>query len=333
MIDTIYIEEEIKDHPRAIDISSRFKNARVLTIDKFGELFNKKSQSFRLQKRNPALILAKKAGRRVLPAPEGFGIGGHKNYYFSHMYNCLYDCSYCFLQGLYNSADYVVFVNYEDFLEEIIEKSEENPSSVKTFFSGYDCDSLAFDKITGFCQYFLPRLRKIENCEFELRTKSINIEVLKSMEPIKNCIIAFSLSPDEVAKTLDEKAPSIKRRLDAMKNLVDQCWNVGLRFDPLIYSEDWTRMYSELFDKCFEIIDNNKIHSVSFGPLRFPKEMYKKIKIDRPKDKLFIGPFEMKNGTVAYKNDLEKQMSDFCQDQLSRKIGKEKIFHCVSDIV
>ena len=50
------------------------------------------------------------------------------------MYNCLYDCSYCFLQGLYSSADYVVFVNYEDFLEDIIQKSKENPSSAKTFF-------------------------------------------------------------------------------------------------------------------------------------------------------------------------------------------------------
>ena len=332
MIDTIYIEEEILDHPRAKEICSRFKRARVLVIKKFTEIFNKKNQSFRHQKRNPALILARKWGNYVLPAPKGFGIGGKKNFYFSHMYNCLYDCSYCFLQGLYASAHYVVFVNYEDFMNDIFKICEEHAAVKKTFFSGYDCDSLAFDKITGFAQYFLPRLRKIENCEFELRTKSINIEVLKSMGPIKNCIIAFSLSPDEVAKTLDEKAPSIKRRLDAMKNLVDQGWNVGLRFDPLIYSEGWAKMYSELFDKCFEIIDNNKIHSVSFGPLRFPKAMYKKIKIDRPKDKLFIGPFEMNNGTVAYKNDLEKQMSDFCQGQLSKKIGKEKIFHCVSDL-
>ena len=67
MIDTIYIEEEIKNHPRAIDISARFKNARILTIGKFGEIFNKKSQSFRLQKRNPALDIGKKAGRCVLP--------------------------------------------------------------------------------------------------------------------------------------------------------------------------------------------------------------------------------------------------------------------------
>ena len=61
--------------------------------------------------------------------------------------------------------------------------------------------------------------------------------------------------------------------------------------------------------------------------------MHKKIKIDRPKDKLFIGPFEMNNGMVAYKNDLEKKMSDFCQEQLSRKLGKEKIFRCLSDLV
>ena len=35
------------------------------------------------------------------------------------MYNCIYDCKYCFLQGLYSSANYLVFVNYEDFLNQI----------------------------------------------------------------------------------------------------------------------------------------------------------------------------------------------------------------------
>ena len=66
------------------------------------------------------------------------------------------------------------------------------------------------------------------------------------MDPIKNCIVAFSLSPDEVAKSLDEKVPSINRRFEVMKNLADKGWNVGLRFDPLIYSKDWESIYSKL---------------------------------------------------------------------------------------
>ena len=35
------------------------------------------------------------------------------------MLNCVYDCSYCFLQGMFNSANYLVFVNYEDYFKEI----------------------------------------------------------------------------------------------------------------------------------------------------------------------------------------------------------------------
>ena len=46
----------------------------------------------------------------VLKTPDNFTIGFKKNYYFSHMLNCIYDCKYCFLQGMYNSANYVLFI-------------------------------------------------------------------------------------------------------------------------------------------------------------------------------------------------------------------------------
>ena len=115
MIDTIYFEEEIKDHPRALNIFSKFKKVRKILIHRYGELFNRRNQNFKIQKKNPSLILAKKHDGFVLPTPNGFGLGGTKNFYFSHMYNCIYDCRYCFLQGMYSSANFVLFVNYEDF--------------------------------------------------------------------------------------------------------------------------------------------------------------------------------------------------------------------------
>ena len=119
MIETIYYEKNIKNHPKTLEILSRFSNARQICIDRYGEVFNKRNQNFKLQKTNPALILAEKHKGFILPVPEGFGIGQMHNFYFSHMYNCIYDCRYCFLQGMYSSANYVLFVNYEDFLNEI----------------------------------------------------------------------------------------------------------------------------------------------------------------------------------------------------------------------
>ena len=43
--------------------------------------------------------------------PKDFTIGFKENYYFSHMLNCIYDCKYCFLQGMFNSANFVIFTN------------------------------------------------------------------------------------------------------------------------------------------------------------------------------------------------------------------------------
>ena len=119
MIETIYVEKIIKEHPRTKLILSKLKKAKIIEIDRYGEIFNKRNQNFRIQKNNPDLILAFKNEGYVLPTPEGFGVGSSKNYYFSHMFNCIYDCRYCFLQGMYSSANYVIFVNFEDFDKEI----------------------------------------------------------------------------------------------------------------------------------------------------------------------------------------------------------------------
>ena len=107
MIETIYIEDNLGAHPRARRLLDRFPDARVIPCRHYTEVFNPSAQSFDLQKQKPSLILARKHGNLVLPVPEGFGIGDGPNYYFSHMLNCLYDCRYCFLQGMFRSAHYV----------------------------------------------------------------------------------------------------------------------------------------------------------------------------------------------------------------------------------
>ena len=110
----LYVEADCLNHPRAKAIIDRYgASAHVVICEHYGEVFNRKAQNFKLQKKKPALILAKKRGKRVLPTPEGFGIGGSQNYYFSHMLNCIYDCRYCFLQGMYPSAHQVIFLKLE----------------------------------------------------------------------------------------------------------------------------------------------------------------------------------------------------------------------------
>ena len=115
MFSAIYIEEEVRNWHRVQEIIQPFADMPKIICERYGEIFNNTNQNFRIQKKAPALILAKKYGNLVLPSPTGYGFEGGKSFYFSHMLNCIYDCRYCFLQGMYRSANYVLFVNYDDF--------------------------------------------------------------------------------------------------------------------------------------------------------------------------------------------------------------------------
>ncbi|MDC1375749.1 DNA photolyase [bacterium] len=328
MIETVYVEKKIKEHPRTKFILSKFKKATIIEIDRYGEIFNKRNQNFRIQKKNPDLILAFKNDGYVLSAPEGFGIGSSKNYYFSHMYNCIYDCRYCFLQGMYSSANYVIFVNFEDFDEEIEEVIQGNKDNKTTFFSGYDCDSLALETLTGFAKHITTLFAKYPDVDIEFRTKSVQIEPFTSMEPLKNVIIAYSLLPDLMSKSLDNKTPSILKRINAMSHLADKGWKIGLRFDPLIHGKNWKKLYKELLVNIYKTIPLHSIHSVSFGALRFPKEMFKDIFKLYPKTPLFSGPLSQHNGIVSYDMSIEEEMISFCSNITKNYIDKSQIFKC-----
>jgi len=328
MIETIYIEENIVQHPRVIEIMTRFPQARKIICGRYGEVFNPKAQNFRLQKQKPALILAEKYKNFTMPVPSGYGIGASRNFYFSHMLNCLYDCRYCFLQGMYQSANYVLFINYEDFQDEIKQRCAETPTEPVHFFSGYDCDSLALEPVTGFAEQFLPIFEAIPNAWLELRTKSTQVRSLLSREAFPRCIVAFSLNPDEIATKVEAKAPSLERRLDALLKLQTHGWQIGLRFDPMIYQLGYHQQYQHLFEQVFSVIKLESLHSVSLGAFRLPEKYFKKVHKLFPDEKLFVSPLENNQGMISYKEALEQEMTNFCTEQLLRYIPKELFFPC-----
>jgi spore photoproduct lyase len=320
MVSCVYVESSIKNHQRTLRILARFKNTPVVEIEHHGEVFNPSAQNFRLQKSNPALILAHKNNRHALPTPDGYGLGGKHNYYFSHMLNCLYDCRYCFLQGMYKSAHQVIFVNYEDFNEDITQICAQHNSEPVWFFSGYDCDSLAYEPVTQFADYFVPEFSKIDNAWLELRTKSTQVRQLLKHEPCNRIVTAFSFTEQHSHDKLEHGVPSIEKRIDAMKLLVDAGWPIGLRFDPIVYHDNYQASFSHLLETIFATIDANQLHSVSLGAFRLPKNNFRQINKLYPDEPLFAQNLALNDGIVGYPLTLENEMMRYCEQQLLQHI-------------
>ena len=322
MTKIIYIENEIKDHKRTEQICRKFKNPEIIIINRFSEIFNKKNQSFRIQKTNPALIIAKKHNKLLLKTPENYGIGNKCNYYFSYMYNCIFDCKYCFLQGLYSSANYVIFVNYEDFYNEIKKISDYNKQKNITLFSGYDCDSLAFESVSNFMSYLIKKISKHKNIELEIRTKSTYTKSF-SKNIINNIIIAYSFTPEKFSNKYESGVPSINKRLTVLKKLSNLGWKLGIRFDPVVVYDGWQNDYKKLFSQVFNNVDIKNIHSISFGKLRFPESIYKKIIKENASESLFFNLVKKKN---FYESNVSDNVVSFCKESLTKFIDEKKIF-------
>lgn len=324
----IYVENAVADHPTALGILERFPHATVVPCDRYTEVFNPRSQNFRLQKRRPATILARKHDGLVLEAPEGYRIGEGPGYYFSHMLNCVYDCRYCFLQGMYRSAHQVVFVNYEDFTRELSATISRHRGQPVWFFSGYDCDSLAWEPVTRFVANFLPFLERHPSAHLEIRTKSTQVRSLLCCRPLENVVVAFSLSPGKVAASLEHRTPSPEARIDAMARVQAAGWPTGLRLDPLILHDGYRAGYRALLKALFARVDARTLHSVSLGPFRLPRTYFRNLRSLYPDEPLFAGPLVERGGMVSYGEDAETAMRRVCLEELAQYVPEERIFPC-----
>jgi len=327
VVNRVYVERAVLGHKRTQGILDRFSRADVVECDRFGEVFNPRAQNFRLQKKNPSLILAAKHERHVLPAPAGYGLDGDRGFYFSHMLNCPYDCRYCFLQGMYSSANYVVFVNYDEFLTAIDQRIAAESEPV-WFNAGYDCDSLAFDPVTGFVDFFVPAFAERPQATLELRTKSTQIRSLLKHAASHNVVIAFSFAPQPVHQALEQGVPAIDRRLQAARKLQDAGWPVAIRFEPLVYFAGFEQHYQQLVETVLTTLNSSMLHSVSIGSFRMPDAFFAKARTLYPEEPLFVGAIESRAGVSGYRQQVESELAGFCQARVLEHIDELRFYHC-----
>ena len=328
MVDTVYVEHDVLDLPRTQQILSRYPKANRIVIERYGEVFNSHAQNFRIQKQNPALILAAKQNRKVIPTPAQYETGGGAHYYFSHMLNCVYDCRYCFLQGMLRSANYLLFVNYEEFFEEIKQTAQQHVADDKPvwFFSGYDCDSLAYEPVTGFAEYFVERFAEVPNSVLELRTKSTQIRSLLDLPPRQNVVVAYSLSPERVAAEVEHGAPPLQKRVEALRKLQDHGWRIGLRFDPIIWHQDYADDYRRSVALVFDQLDADKVDSVTLGGFRLPKGFYKTMYKLHPEHWMFNAGLVDQDGQINYRKDIEDEVLSTVTAYCAEHVSNEKLF-------
>ncbi|ATV56395.1 spore photoproduct lyase family protein [Fusobacterium pseudoperiodonticum] len=321
----IYVEKKILDNKNTLEILSKFKDAKIIKIDNYKEVFSSNNQDFHLQKLGQNLILASNKPNMIYEGAVVCEDFENDNFYYtSSIINCVYDCEYCYLQGVYSSGNIVIFVDIEKVFEEV----EELYNKLKSLYLcvSYDTDLLAIENICSFSEKWYHFIKDKKDLKIELRTKSGNIDKFLNLDVLDNFIIAFTLSPEEIALKNEKYTAGLKNRVKAIKELQNKGWKVRICIDPLIYTDDFEKNYSEMIEYLFSKIDKNKVIDVSIGVFRTSKEYLKKMRNQNKKSEILYYPFECTDGVYTYSDKLKSYMIDFIKEQFLKYINIERIY-------
>lgn len=325
----VYVERKLRGQYDVTGIINKLSGSRVVWINHYKDIFNRKGQSLAFQKKSPALILAKKEGKLVYNgSKECQSFGNEHFYYTSCMMNCLFDCEYCYLQGMYPSADVVLFMNLDDIFHEVDELLREHGVYLCV---SYDTDLIALENITGYCRRWIEYAKNRVGLTIELRTKAELSDSFIRMLDEKECeniIFAFTLSTDMIQLSYEHNTPSIQSRIASIMRASQKGLNVRVCFDPLLTYADLSALkkaYGTLIDKLFESVTDQMLYDVSLGEFRVPCDYLKRMRKRRPDSKLLAYQFEIEDGSFCCGKD-GAELADYVEECLRRHLSPEKIY-------
>ncbi|WP_128894030.1 SPL family radical SAM protein [Longirhabdus pacifica] len=320
----IYIEKSAKSYDLTTHIMAQFPHATIIEIDNYKHVFSRPRQQFALQKEAAKLILAVKKPPFLYKGAEVCHDFGYKHFYYtSSTLNCVYNCDYCFLQGMFPSGHVVLFVNIEDYFNEVEAVLAQHPLYLSI---SYEADLLSFEHMVPFAKRWISFAESKRNIMMELRTKSANYKAISSIPAHDQVILAWTISPQEVITNHEPKTPTLKARLHSMKQAMEDGWKVRLCFDPVLHIEHFESLYRECIEQTFATINADQIEDISIGVFRIPKDYLKTMRKQRPDSALVHYPYIHQNGVMTYPDEITKKCIDNVYAAVAAHADKDKIF-------
>lgn len=325
----IYVEKRVWSHPRTKEILTHFPKAQIVAIDHYKDVFNRRGQDVICEHRSQSLILAQKEDHYFYEgAPVCQDFGNTNFYYCSTMMNCIFDCSYCYLKGMYPSGHMVIFVNLEDYFRELEQILVKKPMYLCV---SYDSDLLAMEPLVGYAKHWADFAAKHDNLKIEIRTKSAGHKMWE-LPCLTNVIYAFTLSPQRMIDACEKGTPSAKARIACATTGLKLGYSIRLCFDPMLYLPTWREDYDTLLrqvDEAFKEqgLSMKQLTDVSVGTFRISQDYMKKLRRTMPAAPAVQFPYVNVGGVYQYPPKLLKEMEDYLILELEKRMDKEKIYH------
>ena len=321
----IYVEYEVLESEVLKSITERFPDCSIVPVPHYKDVFNRHSQDLSRQVNEPCFILASNKNTKFYPgAPVCQSFGEEHFLYTSCIMNCIYDCDYCYLQGMYPSGHIVVFVNLADYFDELNQLLCRHPVYL---CCSYDSDLMALGGLFPHAKAFCDFAAAHPNLRLELRTKCAPPLFLKKLPACKNIVLAFTLSPREIIERYEHYTPSLSARLKAAKEAARLGFSLRLCIDPILDVPNAETLYLQLISTIFDTLSPDEISDISVGTFRISKDYLKQLRAAKPLCALSHYPYTVTDNVCHYEPARNRALlENVTKALLAAGFPKEKIF-------
>jgi spore photoproduct lyase len=331
----IWIDRQVLDSPITANVLRHLPDVPTEVIEGAPPLSPATTQASLVTLSKKHLYLTAQRGRFVRPCPGTTSRSAGNQLCCGYtivdlVYNCDYDCTYCFLQSYVNAPYLAVYANVEQLFDELAAVLRARSQQLVRIGSGEFSDSLSLDPLTGFSRLLVPFLQQFPHVLFEFKTKSDMVDQLLDLEPEGRIMVSWSLNPELVVRCEEHKTASLAARLQAARRCRDAGYKIGVHFDPLLAYPGWEADYESLVAQVFSVLAPEDITYMSLGSLRFDPVLKKVAQERFPKSRLMSAElFPGVDGRMRYFKPLRVEMYTKMLSWIRRYTADTHLYLCM----
>ena len=326
--DAIYYEPKVTEYELGKELFEKYKDVPKFEIENHNnieEMRKKENKEFPKMKRN--LIIGIRKTHKFVPNNK---ISDYLVPYTSS--GCTAMCLYCYLVCNYNKCAYLrLFVNREEMLDKIIKTANESEKEL-VFEIGSNSDLILENSITGNLKWTIENFKKAQKGYLTFPTKFDMVDDILDVDGKDKVIIRMSVNPKEIIQKIEMGTSQLEKRVEAINKLKKAGYKVGILIAPVIFVENWEKLYEELIiylsenlseevkkDVFFEVI----LMTYSYIHRKINEEAFPSA-IDLYNPELMTGRGK---GKYTYKQEQRKIGEEFIQGLLKKYFPENRIVY------
>ena len=330
LISDLMIEKDVCEWPEVEAIRAKL-DIPVKIVDTMSGVFEATSNvRDPIQKGKQVLVLKENKGPFIKKCP-GTRCYTCCGYQIRHSGSfCTMDCSYCILQSYFHPPVLQYFVNYPKLFAEL--ETLFSLKKISRTGTGEFTDSLIWENWSDLTPRLVRRFAGQRRAVLELKTKTVSINTLKSLDHRKKTIVSWSVNTKPVLKTEERHTTSLAARLEAARRCESWGYPLAFHFDPIILYEGCEKDYQEVVQQIFSHVSPENIVWISLGTFRFIPSLKKIIQRRFPRSKIVYGEFiPGLDGKMRYFKPLRIQIYQKMVSWIREAAPKVCIYFCMED--